>query len=204
MNFPLIKPYLHFLSLPEELQVEILIRTDYRSLLRCTLVSRLVIPQPILTLMVRRQVCKSLNHVIKTYSAMQYIIELGANGMEATSYTLSHVVLLQKLRDRLKAWKQLDWKRFRVIPSGDFSECRAYELVAGTFSTSNGSNLFVVWLPSASHDGRVLRHESIGLSVRDFAIDPTEDIVVFLEDDPKCVTFTILILTAHLLPIALL
>ena len=32
---------------------------------------------------------------------MQYIIELGANGMEATSYTLPHVDLLQKLRDRL-------------------------------------------------------------------------------------------------------
>ena len=71
---------------------------------------------------------------------MQYIIELGTNGMEATSasYALPHVDLLQKLRDRLKAWEQLDRKRYRVIPSGNFSECRAYELVAGTFSTSNG------------------------------------------------------------------
>ena len=138
--------------------------------------------------MVRRQVCKSLNHVIKKYSAVQYIIELGVNGMEATSYALSHFELLGKLRDRLKAWKQLDWKKFRVIPGGDFGECRAYELVAGTFSTSNGSNLLVIWLPSAIHDGRVLRHETIGLSVRDFAIDPTEDVIAFLEDGPKYVT----------------
>ena len=131
---------------------------------------------------------------------MQYIIELGANGMEATSYTLPQVDLLQKLRDRLKAWEQLDRKFFKVIPGGlrDFGECRAYELVAGTFSTSNGSNLFVNWLPSATHDGRVLRHETIGLSVRDFAIDPTEDIIVFLEDDSKYVVFTLLVVNPHL------
>ena len=94
---------------------------------------------------------------------MQYIIELNANGMETTSYTLPHVDLLQKLRDHLKAWEQLDHKKIRVIPSGDFGECRAYELVAGTFSTSNGSNLLVIWLPSATHDGRVLSRETIGL-----------------------------------------
>ena len=135
---------------------------------------------------------------------MQYIIELGANGMEATSYTLPHVDLLQKLRDRLKAWEQLDRKKFRVIPSGDFGECRAYELVAGTFSTSNGSNLFVIWLPSATHDGRVLRRETIGLSVRDFAIDPTEDIIVFLEDGSKYVVFTLLVVNPHLFPQVLL
>ena len=133
---------------------------------------------------------------------MQYIIELGANGMEATSYTLPHVDLLQKRRDRLKAWERLDLKKFRVIANGDFN-FRAYELVAGTFSTSNGSNLFVNWLPSATHDGRVLRHETIGLSIRDFAIDPTEDIIVFLEDDSKYVVFTLLLVNPHLFPLVL-
>ena len=118
--------------------------------------------------------------------------------MEATSYTLPQVDLLQMLRDRLKAWEQLDRKIFRVIPSGDFGECRAYELVAGTFSTSNGTNLFVTWLPSATHDGRVLRRETIGLSVRDFAIDPTADIIVFLEDGSKFVIFTLLVVNPHL------
>lgn len=109
--------------------------------------------------------------------------------MEATSYALPPVELLQKLRDRLKAWEKLDWKRFRVIPSGDFSQCRAYELVAGTFSTSNGSNLLVIWLPSATHDGRVLHRETLDISVKDFAIDPTEDIIVFLENGSRYVTF---------------
>jgi hypothetical protein len=135
---------------------------------------------------------------------MQYIIDLGANGMEATSYMLPHADLLQKLRDRLKAWEQLDRENFRVIPSGDFGECRAYELVAGTFSTSNGSNLFVIWLPSATHDGRVLHRETIGLSVRDFAIDPTEDIIVFLEDGSKFVIFTLLVVSPHLFPLVFL
>lgn len=112
--------------------------------------------------------------------------------MEATSgsYTRPHAELLQMLRDRLKAWEQLDWKKFRVIPSGDFSQCRAYELVAGTFATSNGSNLLVIWLPSATHEGRVLHRETLEISVRDFAIDPTEDVIVFLENgSSKYVTF---------------
>ena len=134
---------------------------------------------------------------------MQYIIELGANGMRATSYTLPHADLLQKLRDRQKAWEQLDQKKFRVTFSGDFSECRAYELVAGTFSTSNGSNLFVIWLPSATHDGRILRRKTIGLSVRDFAIDPTEDIIVFLEDGSKYVILTLLAANPHLFSLVL-
>ncbi|KAF8809269.1 hypothetical protein BYT27DRAFT_7163161 [Phlegmacium glaucopus] len=167
MNLAIRPSGLQFLCLPEELQVEILMHVDYRSLLRCT------------------SVCKSLNHTIKEYSGIQYIIELGANGMEAASAscTLSHTELLQKLRDHLKAWDQLDWKRFRVLPSGDFTACRAYELVAGTFSTSNGLDLFVMWLPSATHDGRALRHNTIGFSIRDFAIDPTEDVIAFLENE---------------------
>ena len=132
---------------------------------------------------------------------MQFIIELEANGLKASSYTLPPVVLLQKLRDRLKAWEQLERKKFQVIPSGDFGECRAYELVAGTFSTTNGSNFLVIWLPSATHDGRVLYRETIGLSVRDFAMDPTEDIVAFLEDDLKYVIFTLLVVNPHLFPL---
>ena len=134
---------------------------------------------------------------------MQYIIQLGANGMENTSHTLSHAELLQRLRDRLEAWGRLDYKKFRIIPGGDFTEWRAYELVAGTFSTSNGSDLFVIWLPSATHDGQSLHHKKIGLSIRDFAIDPTEDIIAYLEDDSKYVTFTPLGVTANLPSLAL-
>ena len=115
--------------------------------------------------------------------------------METTACTLPHAELLKKLRDRHKAWEKLDWKKFRVIPTGNFIECRAYELVAGTFSTSNGSDLFVIWLPSATQDSRALRHETIGFSIRDFAIDPTEDVIAFLENDSMYVMFTVLVVT---------
>jgi len=183
MNLGIKPSALKFLSLPEELQVEILMCMDYRSLLQCTSVSKPTILQPIIDSHVILQVCKSFNRIIKEYTQIQYIIELGANGMEATSCSLSHAEVLQKLRDRLKAWDQLDWKRSRVIPSGDLDECCAYELLAGTFSISNGSDLCVNWLPSATHDGRVLRYEMVGLSIRDFAIDPTEDVIAFLENE---------------------
>ena len=64
-----------------------------------------------------------------------------------------------------------------------------------------GQNLFLIWLPSATHDGRVLHRKTIGLSVRDFAIDPNEDIIVFLEDDSKFVIFTLILLNPHLFPL---
>jgi len=119
--------------------------------------------------------------------------------MEAVSCTLSQAELLQKLRNHCKAWDRLDLKEFRVILSGDFTELRAHDLVAGTFSTSNGSDLCVIWLPSAIHEGRTLCHETLGLSIRDFAIDPTEDVIVFLEEEPEYVASTPLVVTAQLL-----
>ena len=48
---------------------------------------------------------------------MQYIIELGANGMEAMSSSLPHIDLLQKLRDRLKAWNSWTVKDSKLYPS---------------------------------------------------------------------------------------
>ena len=49
----------------------------------------------------------------------------------------------------------------------------------------------------------VLRHETIGSSVRDFVINPTEDVIALLEDDPKYVTLCFLVVTAHPLLLAI-
>ena len=54
---------LQLLFLPEEVQVEILMYLDYHSLLRCTLVSRLTMPQPIVD-----------SHILDVRSASPFIM----------------------------------------------------------------------------------------------------------------------------------
>jgi hypothetical protein len=48
-----------------------------------------------------------------------------------------------------------------------------------------------------------VRSLTIGLFIRDFAIDPTEDLIAYLEDDSKYVTFTPLGVIANLPRLAL-
>lgn len=67
-------------------------------------------------------------------------------------------------------------------------ECRAYELVAGMFCKT-GDDLVCAWLPSANAEGRSLVLGDIGLRVvRDFAMDPTQDLIVFVQDDDSYVS----------------
>ena len=62
-------------------------------------------------------------------------------------------------------------------------ELHAYELVAGAFSKSDGNEISVVWLPNSNAMGRQVILPSLGIAIRDFAIDPTRDLLVLLEDE---------------------
>ena len=63
-------------------------------------------------------------------------------------------------------------------------ELHAYELVAGAFSKSDGNEMIsVVWLPNSNAMGREVILPSSDIAIRDFAIDPTRDLLVLLEDE---------------------
>ena len=93
--------------------------------------------------------------------------------MEATSYSLPH---------RLKAWELLELKKYPT----EISTNVVHKIFVFNFQwvkfVCNLAPIFNICLPC----------ETIGLSVRDFAIDPTQDTVVFLEDGLKYVIFTLL------------
>jgi len=125
----------------------------------------------------------------------------GASGREATSCALSHTELLQKLCNCHKAWDQLNLKEFRVIPSGE--RLNLFDLIVGTFSVSDRSDLCITWLPSETHNSHTLHHETIGLSIRDFAINSTQDVIAFLKNEPEYVASMLLVVTAQLLSILL-
>ena len=78
----------------------------------------------------------------------------------------------------------LDCSTFCTVPIG--SECQAYELVGGTFSKSNGRDFLVVWLPNARNEIQTIYRPDLGLRLRDFAVDPTQDLLAILERDQGC------------------
>ncbi|CAA7262358.1 unnamed protein product [Cyclocybe aegerita] len=125
-------------------------------------------------------VCQSFYEIFKS-PTIQYIYELQLDGMRDAGSMRSHAGLLERLRDRRRAWETLDWKDVYdvEIPNG-FS---AYEFVAGAFSRTNGTDFSVHWLPSSTQSGHDIVHPSVGVTIRDFAIDTTQDLVVFLEEN---------------------
>jgi hypothetical protein len=121
--------------------------------------------------------------VIGESSECQYIIELGLDGMvDHSSMGLSYAERLAKLRDRRKAWSSLNWKTLSVVPMRGL--CHAYEFVEGIFVKGAGRTDFSVsWLPSATGEGRQIYRDDLQIPARDFAIDPGQDLIIFVEDN---------------------
>ena len=173
------------LELPADVLIEILSYLDYRSLSRCTSVSQVLPTYVAIVVYKLIQCCKSLFSTTLESSHLLYTLELGLNVMKDTGSGKPHAELLRLLRERRTAWEDLNWRSLSIARmSGD---CQAYELVAGVFSKSDGEELSLHWLPSSTSDGRAIVHQSLGLSIRDFAIDTTQDLVVILEDDFRLV-----------------
>ncbi|PPR01043.1 hypothetical protein CVT24_000577 [Panaeolus cyanescens] len=101
-------------------------------------------------------------------------------GLTASHNTLTHVEILQKLRERRRRWDTLDHKTFITLQID--SSCQAYELVGGVFGQTDGTNITFCWLPSSTSKGRRIDHQS-PIPLRDFAMDPSQDLLVILEQN---------------------
>lgn len=96
---------------------------------------------------------------------------------------------LKVLLERRKAWSLLDWKKEVISPME--GACQAYELVGGVFAKSMIPGPFhnlteihpqftTSWLPSSSDEGRTMQID-LDIVARDFAMDPSQDLIIFLE-----------------------
>ncbi|KAF5376483.1 hypothetical protein D9615_008641 [Tricholomella constricta] len=152
-------------SLPREILEDILSNLDHKTLSRCL------------------SVCWHLKTTINSSSELTYIIELAQDGMiDNPSMQMSHAERLLRLRDRRKAWNSLDWRASSVVPIKGL--CHAYELVNGVFAKGIGGRDFTVaWLPSVDAKGHRLHRDDLKIRLRDFAIDPGQDLIIFLEED---------------------
>ncbi|KAF8621433.1 hypothetical protein AX15_007793 [Amanita polypyramis BW_CC] len=101
--------------------------------------------------------------------------------MDSGRGVLSYPERLNALIDRHRAWQILQWKRVATVDIN--GPCSAYELVAGVFAKTSGRDMLFSWLPGASSAGHAIHIEDVGFQMRDFAIDPTQDLVVMLEEN---------------------
>ncbi|PIL34558.1 hypothetical protein GSI_03336 [Ganoderma sinense ZZ0214-1] len=158
-------PRAYFSDLPGELLIECFSYLDYKTL-----------------------VCKRFRQSIKDSVELQYLVELGADGLiEGVGCNLPTSERLKLLLQRRARWRYLNWSQ--ITPVAVPALCQAYELVDGVFASSMGSDfsgsrhLQLSWLPSSTDQARTVEREDVGVRMRDFAIDPSQDLMALVMAD---------------------
>ncbi|KAG6895535.1 hypothetical protein C0992_000791 [Termitomyces sp. T32_za158] len=132
----------------------------------------------------------NLNHTkrLRVHNlAADYFKDKLLQGMVDTGNTkLSSMEQLDQLRSRRKAWARLNRKTASVVQINGI--CHVYELVGGVFAhgDSGGTEFVISSLPSSTFCGNQFRCRDIQLWPKDFAIDPGQDLIVFIgAQDPQ-------------------
>ncbi|KAF8169650.1 hypothetical protein BJ912DRAFT_1048308 [Pholiota molesta] len=147
-----------FCELPNELQVAILSNLDAVSIIRSAMT------------------CTSIYDTLKGSSLLQYTIELHRDGLKDAGTSLNYPDLIAALRRRRQAWLRLEIKELALTHLTPPIH-GAYEL----------DRLEMLWLPAPSNvKAHALQRASVGVSGVHFTMDPTQDLMVILEeeDDP--------------------
>ncbi|KAL5478455.1 hypothetical protein ACEPAI_2639 [Sanghuangporus weigelae] len=167
-------------DLPTELLVKIILELDWRSVLRLQLVN------------------SAFNEIVTTHLAVQYHIELGISGMvdgPPIPYApFSTDERLRRLRVYQSRWKHFDFKRAQTVRkvTGSVWELASGVLAQGV-STSVAEHigrtavrkLLFTRLPSSARvesRTREWTHEYPDFAIRDFTMDPTQDLLVLLRE----------------------
>ncbi|KAF8171460.1 hypothetical protein BJ912DRAFT_995556 [Pholiota molesta] len=156
----------NFGDMSQELYIEILANLDAVSLIRCAMTS------------------KSVYDALKSSSLLVYTIQLHLDGLKDSGTSTTYPDLIESLVRRRQAW--LSPEMTEPLIHHTLHDCGACELAGGAFTNSNTTAecLEVIWAPISNGDqGRTLQRPSIGISVRDLTIDPTQDLIILLEDN---------------------
>ncbi|KAF8192046.1 hypothetical protein BJ912DRAFT_1041417 [Pholiota molesta] len=161
-----------FCDLPQELHIQILSNLDAVSLIRCA------------------TTCTSIYDTFKGSSLLAYTIQLHLDGLKDGGTSLSHTERIESLMRRRRAWLALETKGPLTVRTQP--DCDVFELAGGAFATASGAtdHFEIVWLPTASDaTKRTIRRPlnrrplDENLLEGQFTTDPTQDLIVFLEDD---------------------
>lgn len=130
-----------------------------------------------------------MNTVVKDSFELQYKIELGFDQLidiPSSRSLFTTADRLQLLRERRKAWRDLTWSKHRMIKMSGL--CDAYELVGGIFAkterrgTRAPKHFTASILPSRTQPiEHRFEHKDLGVATKDFAIDPSQNLLALLE-----------------------
>ncbi|KAI0251641.1 hypothetical protein BJV78DRAFT_415852 [Lactifluus subvellereus] len=161
-----------FLDLPVEILSEVLVHLDHLSILHCS------------------AVCKQLHLLVASSLGLQYRIELAAEGLvdgPPGGLAPTTAARMEQLLERRAAWRALRPRRRAAVALA--GHCHAYELVGGLFAKAleeygAARRLVASWLPSTAAGETRLVVDDLGVRIKDFALDPAQDLVVLLEHRP--------------------
>ncbi|KAK7059119.1 Amino-acid acetyltransferase, mitochondrial [Paramarasmius palmivorus] len=160
-----------FSTLPTELVLKTLGHLDGPSLARCR--------SPY-----REQTCKSLHKLIDETSSLQYIIELSISlKQDGEHSTLPTVDKLKALRNHQRAWDRLEWK-YDSNKSIPMAGGGLWELFGNVLAQQDVEGwLMFRQLPSRYRgiEEREWKVKPDISRVRDFGIDPSQDLLVLIE-----------------------
>lgn len=160
------------LDLPVEILSEVLVLLDHLSILHCS------------------AVCRQLHALVATSLNLQYRVELAAEGLidgPPGGPASTTAARMDVLLERRVAWRALRPRRRASVALA--GHCHAYELVGGLFAKAleefgAARRLVASWLPSSTADETRLVVDDLGVRVKDFALDPAQDLIVLLEHRP--------------------
>ena len=129
--------------------------------------------------------------IIGGSDVLQYRLELGRSGMEdGPLSTLSVPERLERLRTYNDAWKHLRWSACIELPNIDVVT-HDMDIAPGgilTFVSRRNNNIIFVQIPSNSRGIPMRQWEhSLSFVPHQYALDPSEDILVVLEWDRSVV-----------------
>ncbi|XP_006458803.1 hypothetical protein AGABI2DRAFT_177014 [Agaricus bisporus var. bisporus H97] len=159
---------MHLLDLPVEILFEILIWLDGNSLIVC------------------RSVSKFLRAFLDDRPEFEYQYRLEKQGLVSTyGIRYPYEGRLLTLKSFSRAWRASEIPRPPTQTYLIEGDCIAYELVAGVFAKTDGLNLTIQWLPSFLRPAQKLvrSQAQLGIPIKDFALDPAQDVVALLEAD---------------------
>ncbi|KAJ7450078.1 hypothetical protein B0H11DRAFT_2078366 [Mycena galericulata] len=158
---------LSFADIPPEILSEIFSFLDPKTILLCC------------------SVCSIWHDTIVGSPQLQCTIELCAEGLVAGDVgALTPSDTLRAIHQRRLAWHNLEYTSRTVVKVDSLETCRAYELVGGVFAQQeHGLDFCAISLAHIADMDEARTKHALAIDVedfQDFAMDPTQDLVVFL------------------------
>ena len=96
---------------------------------------------------------------------------------------------LRLLLDQRRRWRHLQFTKQMTVDMTP--QCHAYELVGGTFAKVDGANILtLLQLPNPGQDTATVIRRLLDIPTKDFALDPTQDLLVLVKATQECVAPT--------------